>query len=169
MPLGQQQLVGLGAELPPGRDVAARRLAGELSDHLDALVEDRLFLLGRHGDRVLVAVAVHADLVAGLGDRPHLLGEGLDRVTGTNQVVLIPKRSNRRRRRGEPTSPENMPREMSQGRILAAIGAKPAADRIDVDAVRTEDFLCHRVPPRGVLSCSGPCAPRRGALQARGW
>src|SRR5713101_5254625 len=34
---------------------------------------------------------------------------------GTNQVVLMPKRSNSRTSRGVPTSPENMPREMSSG------------------------------------------------------
>src|SRR5919198_2021568 len=34
---------------------------------------------------------------------------------GTNQVVLIPKRSKSLTSRGVPTSPENMPREMSSG------------------------------------------------------
>src|SRR5690554_844160 len=34
---------------------------------------------------------------------------------GTNHVVLISKRSNSFTRRGTPTSPANMPREMSSG------------------------------------------------------
>src|SRR5437879_13736483 len=34
---------------------------------------------------------------------------------GTNHVVLMPKRSNSLTSRGVPTSPENMPREMSSG------------------------------------------------------
>ena len=34
---------------------------------------------------------------------------------GMNQVVLMPNRSNRRSRRGEPTSPANMPRDISHG------------------------------------------------------
>src|SRR3989442_3318504 len=34
---------------------------------------------------------------------------------GTNHVVLMPKRSNSFTSRGVPTSPENMPREMSSG------------------------------------------------------
>src|SRR3954453_3725448 len=34
---------------------------------------------------------------------------------GTNQVVLMPQRRKSSRRRGEPTSPANRPREMSSG------------------------------------------------------
>ncbi len=34
---------------------------------------------------------------------------------GMNQVVLMPQRSNSFSSRGDPTSPENIPREMSQG------------------------------------------------------
>ncbi len=44
------------------------------------MVEDVGLLLPAHRDRVLVAVAVHADLVAGGDDLLELLGEGLDRV-----------------------------------------------------------------------------------------
>jgi hypothetical protein len=78
----QQQLVGDVRELPPRRDVAGRALARDLLDQLDALQEDGLLLLARHRDRVLVRVAVHADLVAALDHHPGLLGEGLDRVAG---------------------------------------------------------------------------------------
>jgi hypothetical protein len=41
-----------------------------------------LLLLGCHRDRVLVAVAMHADLVPGLGHLLHLLRESLDRMPG---------------------------------------------------------------------------------------
>ena len=44
---------------------------------LDALVEDRFLLLARHRDRVLVRVAVEADLVSGVHDHADLLGKGL--------------------------------------------------------------------------------------------
>lgn len=43
-------------------------------------VHDGRLLLERHGDRVLVAVAVQADLVARVCDHPALFGEGLERV-----------------------------------------------------------------------------------------
>ena len=78
----EQQLVADRAELPPGSDIARRAPAGKLAHQLDALVEHDFLLLGRNLDRVLVAVAVDADLVPGRGDSLHLLGEGLDRVAG---------------------------------------------------------------------------------------
>jgi hypothetical protein len=43
---------------------------------------------GRHGDRVLVAVAVHPDLVPGRGHGAHLLGKVSIEWPGTNQVGL---------------------------------------------------------------------------------
>ena len=77
-----EEFIGLGPEFPPRRHITAWALATQRGNDLNALVHDRLFLLGRHGDRVLVRIAVHADLVAGIGDRLHLLGKGLDGMTG---------------------------------------------------------------------------------------
>src|SRR3546814_110491 len=51
------------------------------SDLLDALVEYLLFLFRSHGDGVLVAVTVDADLVPGVCHRLHLLRKGLDGMT----------------------------------------------------------------------------------------
>src|SRR5271163_3225277 len=84
----EQQFVGDVRELPPRRHIAGRALAGELGDKLNALVENIGLLLARHGDRVLVRVAVNADLVAGVGDLLHLVGEGLDRMAGDEPRCL---------------------------------------------------------------------------------
>src|SRR4029079_1526975 len=72
---------------------AGRPAPGDLLDQADALDQDGLLLLRRHRDRVLVRVAVHTDLVAGVDDHLRLLREGLDRVArdepGRLHVVLV--------------------------------------------------------------------------------
>ena len=92
-PVLQQQLVRDVGELPPRRHVAGRPAPADALDEADALDQHGLLLLGRHRDRVLVRVAVHADLVAGVHDHLRLLGEGLDRVArdepGRLQAVLV--------------------------------------------------------------------------------
>ena len=172
MPALEQELVRDVRELPPGRDVAGRALAGDLLDEVDALVEHGCLLLAGHRDRVLVGVAVDADLVAGRDDLLGLGGEGLDRVA-----------------RDEPRGPEAVPLEQLQearssdltgeeaagdvvGGVLATVRAEPARDRVDVDAVRDEDLLGHlpHLPARGSDDSNVQplrCPPER-ALGRRG-
>ena len=139
----QQQLVGHGRELPPGRHVAGRAAARDLLDQVDALEHHGLFLLRRHRDRVLVRVAVHADLVARVDDHLRLLGERLDRVAGDEprrpQPVAVEELEQARR---ADLAGEEAPRDVVGG-VLAAVGAEPACHRVDVDAVRAEDLLRH--------------------------
>ena len=52
------------------------------------LVHDSSLLLQRHGDGVLVAVAVQSDLMAGVGDHAALLWESLERVAGDEPCGL---------------------------------------------------------------------------------
>jgi len=59
-----KKLVGDGTELPPRRDVAGGPPAGTGVDEIDAVVQDFGLLLAGHGDRILMAVAVQADLVS---------------------------------------------------------------------------------------------------------
>src|SRR5687768_5550367 len=70
------------AQLPPGGNVPGRTPPGEALDEIDALVEDGLFLLRCHGNRVLMRVAVKTDLMPGISHHLHLPGKGLDRVAG---------------------------------------------------------------------------------------
>ena len=82
---------------------------------------------------------------------------------GMNQVVRMSKRRNSSTSRGTPTSPENRPREMSQGRVLAAVGAEPAGHRIHVDAEGAEDLLASTLP-----ASSGDSATARAEEETRG-
>jgi hypothetical protein len=111
----QQQLVGDRAELPPRRDIAGGTPSGPLLDELDAAVEHRRLLLVGHRDRVLVAVAVDADLVPRRHAGVELLGERLYRVPGPEERLGQPLAANSSTIRGTPTSPANRPREMSSG------------------------------------------------------
>jgi hypothetical protein len=52
------------------------------------LVHDSSLLLQRHGDRVLVAVAVQADFMASVGDHAAFFWERLERVTGNEPCGL---------------------------------------------------------------------------------
>jgi hypothetical protein len=94
--------VGDGAEFPPGREIAGRRFAAELGYQLDALFEHILFLGGGHYDRVLMAVAVHADFMAGRGHPSICSGNVSIEWPGMNQVVLMPKRRKSSTSRGAP-------------------------------------------------------------------
>jgi len=78
----------------------------------------------RLGDRVLVAVAVDADLVARVGHGLHFLGKGLDRVAGDElrgrdalEHLLKPWAAN--------LAGEKAARDIVR-RFLAAIAAQPA-------------------------------------------
>src|SRR2546426_10462752 len=59
----EQELVGDGTEFPPRRDVSRRAVAGQLLRELVTLVQDGLLLHPGHRDRILVRVAVDADLM----------------------------------------------------------------------------------------------------------
>ena len=63
-----------------------------------------------------MAVAMQAELMAGIGDAFELIRKRLIECPGTNQLVLMPKRVNSSSSRGVPTSPANRPREMSAGK-----------------------------------------------------
>ena len=143
----QQQLVGDLAEFPPRRDVAGRAFAGDLGDQLDGFIEDDFLLLGGHGDGVFVAVAVHADFVAGVGHGLHLLGEGFHRVardkpSGAQAVAF---EQFEQARRADFTG-EQAARDVI-GRVFATIGTEPAGDRVNVDAKCTENVFSHGVSP----------------------
>src|ERR1700730_15679457 len=62
----QQQLVRDRGELPPRRDISCGTPARNLRHQLDAFVKHRHFLLAPQCDRVLVRLAVNADLVPSL-------------------------------------------------------------------------------------------------------
>src|SRR5882757_3372039 len=70
-----QERCSRSRHLPPWRHVATRLLAAELLNDLDGLQEDRLFLFGRHCDRVLVGIAVRADFVTLVDDLPAFIRE----------------------------------------------------------------------------------------------
>jgi len=66
-----------------GQKGASRRARRTLSLLGDThFVHDGSLLLQRHGDRVLVAIAVQPNLVPGVGDHSALFGESLERVAG---------------------------------------------------------------------------------------
>ena len=112
-------------------------------------------------------IAVHADLVAGLGDRLHLLGEGLDRMRrdepgGLDAEALEQAQKARR----ADLAREHAARDVARA-VLAAVRAEPAGDRIDVDAVRAQDLLGHDASPRLASWFAGaPDAGRRRAMVA---
>src|SRR5215467_4637548 len=141
----QQQLVGDGRELPPGSDIAGRSLARKLSDELNTLVEHGDLLLACHRDRVLVRIAVNADLVSGIRDGLHLGRKGLDRVAGNEPGGLDaePLKQLEQTQAADLTG-KQAARDVVR-RVLAAIGAEPAGYGIHIDAEAAEDFLGHAV------------------------
>ena len=122
------------------------------------LVEDGLFLLGRHRHRVLVRVAMQPDLVAGIGHHLHLLGEGLDRVAGDEpggaQAVVVEHLE----QAGAADLPGEEPARDVAGRVLPAVRSRPARHRVHVDADGAEDLLRH------ALLLIGIERPRRPTL-----
>ena len=134
MPFLSKQLVGDRAEFPPRRDIAGRPPAAEALDKLDAPIHHRLLLLGRHGDRVLVGIAVHADLVAGIDHHLALRGEGVDRVAGNEPAGANAEAVEQL---DQPRHADFAGKEAARDvarRILAPVRAEPAGDGVDVDA-----------------------------------
>src|SRR5262245_12413926 len=77
----RQQLIGHVGKLPPRGNVANWPLPRHLSNELDRLEENILFLSGCHRDRVLVGVSMCADFVAGFDNHTSLVRKGFDGVS----------------------------------------------------------------------------------------
>jgi hypothetical protein len=77
-----QQLCSFLARLPPGRDVAPRRLAAKVCQQPETFVEHVALLGNRHVGGVFVAVAVETDFVTSVSDHGAFFGEGLEAVAG---------------------------------------------------------------------------------------
>ena len=159
-PMVEQQRIRHLGELPPGRDVPCRAPAACPLEHLDALHQDGAFLVGGHGERVLVRVAVQADLVGRLDDQLGFSREALGGVTGDEpralQAVLAEQLQQPRH---ADLGGEHAARDVA-GRILAAVRAEPTCNRVAVDAECTEDLLLHGTP--SVLSFGAVLAIYRG-------
>ena len=117
----KQQLIGDAGELPPRRNIAGGATVRDTLDQVDAPVENRRLLLAAHCDRVFVAVAVDADLVAFVHDPPKLVREGLDGVAGHEprgwQVVFFEQVEQPRH---ADLAGEHSPRNIV-GRVLASV------------------------------------------------
>jgi hypothetical protein len=139
-------------------------------DELDRLDEDRLLLGRRHGDRVLVQIAVRADLVAVIHDHLHLSGERLDRVARNEEaraeLVLLEQVQEAD---GADLASEHATLDVRR-RLAAALGADLAGNRIDVRAECAEDVLGHLPSFLAVIAacwrCSAGAAACRRALGA---
>ena len=152
----QQQLVGDGAELPPRGDVAGRPPPAQLLDEIDALVEHRGLLLAGHRDGVLVRVAVHPDLVAGVGHHAALVGEGLGGVAGDEPGGADAEAPEQLHQPRHPhLAGEQAARDVA-GRVLAPVGAEPPGHRVHVDPECAEDLL-----PPASPAAPGQAAPAR--------
>jgi hypothetical protein len=148
-PVLQQELRRHRRHLPPWRHIAARLLAGEFFDQFDRLLQYVLFLPPRHRHRILMRIAVRADLVPRGDNHPGLLGEGLDRMAGNEPARLELELVEQFQEPGYAHLAGEHPALDVRGRILAAIGAEPTRDRIDVHAKATKDLFRHSLSPSG--------------------
>src|ERR1700738_865650 len=97
-----------------------------------------------------MAVAMDADLVAGIGHRLHLLGKGLDRVAGDEPGGFDTETPEHLEQpRAADLAREQAARNVIR-RILAAIAAQPTRHRIDVDTEAAQNSLGHFRPPLSV-------------------
>ena len=149
-PALQQKFVADGGELPPWRDIAARPPAGESGHEVDAFIEHRGFLLAGHFDRVFMRITVNADFVTGVCDGAHLLRKRFDRMAGDEPRRLDAEPFEQSQQPGRPNLAGEQTARNIVRRILAAIGAEPAGDRIDVNAETAQYFLGHPVSPATV-------------------
>src|SRR3954451_8139422 len=130
----QQDLVGDRRELPPRRHVADRLDAGAPLDELGAVVEDLGLLLAGHRDGVLVAVAVHPNLVTGGDDRVELLRKCLHGMAGPEPAHRhVPSLSELEQAGHADLTGKEAAGDVPGG-VFSAVGAEPAADGVDVDA-----------------------------------
>ena len=139
----QEQFVGDRAEFPPRRDVAGRAPAGNLGYEVDTLVEHGFFLLAGHRDRILVGVAVYADLVPCLHHHGRLFREGFDRVAGDEPRGLDAKALEQIDQPWRADFAGEHPAGDVVRRIFAAVGTQPARNRIHVYTERTQDLFGH--------------------------
>ena len=121
----------------------------QASDQLDALVEDVLLLLrascatGSRGCSRAARSRGPASATAFICS-----GNVSIECPGTNQVVLMSVALEQLEQpRRADLAGEHAARDVD-GRVLAAIRAEPARDRVDVDPERDEDLLGHRLDPR---------------------
>src|SRR5215208_6428956 len=146
------------AQLPPGGHVSGRAPPCKALDEINALVENSLFLLRRHGNRVLMGVPVETDLVPGVSHHLHLPGEGLDRVArdepGGAETVFI---EHLEQPGASDLAGEETARYVAR-RVLTAIRSQPASHGVHVDAEGAKDLLRH------VLLLAGIERPRRSSL-----
>ena len=137
----QQQLRRRVAELPPGRDVAARFSPPKFFHELDAANEHRFFLLPGQGDGVLVGIAVDANFVTRLRDHARFLGKDSMECPGINQEVLIPSRS----KSFQETRCAHLAGKDASGdvarRVLAPVGTQPPRHRVHVHPVGAQNPL----------------------------
>jgi hypothetical protein len=153
-------------DLPPRRDVAHRPAPPVLLNQADALVEDRLLLLAGQGERVLVAVPVQADLVAGGGDHVGLAREAFDRVAGYEPRLLQAEAVEEPEQARHPhLGGENAAADVA-GAVLPLVAAEPARHRVAVDAEGAEDFLGHPFPPSSATRAPHGGGAHRPAIAA---
>src|SRR5437868_10558204 len=143
-PIFQEQPHGHRTLFPPGRDVPYRALPPQIADEVNALVQDGLLLFRRHGDGILMRVPVQADLVPGIGYHLHLPRKRFDGVTGDEPGGCDPVPVEQI----EQAWAAHLPGKQTAGdiarRVLTAIRPQPAGHGVHVDAIRTQDLLCHR-------------------------
>ena len=152
----EQQLVSNRRELPPRRDVSRRAPARERGHEFDAFVENRHLLLARHCDRVLMRIAVDADLVPGVSYGFHIGGKCLDRVAGDKPCGLDAEPTEQLQEARTADLPGEQPARNIVGGVLTAVGAEPAGDSINIDTKPAQDLLRHRPSPAW---CAGLCHP----------
>src|SRR5262245_44805903 len=94
-----------------------------------------------------MAVAVDADLVASIGHRLHLLGEGLDRMPRDEPSGFYAYPLEHLEQPGAADLACEQAARDVVGRILAAIAAEPTRNGVNIDAEAAQDLLGHCRPP----------------------
>ena len=116
-------------------------------------------------------IAMRADLVAGLRDLAHLLGKRFDRMArdepGSFDLVAVVQPE---QPWGAHLAGEKAARNIER-RILTAIGAEPARDRVNIDAEAAENLFvrggAHGHLPYATDCARTPSASRRGCPRLR--
>src|ERR1700733_1655656 len=137
-----------GRHFPPRRHIAARAHAAQLFDDLDGFGKYGLFLGGRHRHRILMRIAMRADLMSLVHDLAALFREGFDGMARYEEsrleTVFLEK----------PEQPGNADLAGEYAaldigwRIASSIGPDPARNGVDVRSESTDDFsFCHYNSP----------------------
>jgi hypothetical protein len=102
-------------------------------DQLDPLDQHVFFLLGRHGDRILVRIPVGANFVPGVDDHLDLLREGFERVPGNEPARPQATAGQQLQQPWNAHFPgKQAALDVARG-ILPAIRAEPAGNGVDVN------------------------------------